>query len=81
MDKVNEIADKDITFTINDQLFFEVLMMEIRASAIAYSINKKKTEKSREKQLYEEIKTLESNLNEENLTELEEKKEQLQQQD
>lgn len=39
----NEIPPKDLIFTINDQLFFEVLLMEIRGKTISYSSFLKKT--------------------------------------
>jgi exonuclease III len=76
-DQINEIANDEVQFTINDQLFFEVLLMEIRASTIAYSINKKKEENMREKELTMEITKLESDINIHNLKELEDKKEEL----
>ena len=39
------IPDEEIQFTINDQLFLEVLLMELRGQSISYAIykNKQKT--------------------------------------
>jgi exonuclease III len=44
LDEIDGIPNKDIQFTINDQTFFEVLLMEIRGKSIAYSCHKKKTD-------------------------------------
>ena len=53
------IENNDIQFTINDQLFFETLLMEIRGKTIAYASYKKKTSDQRENQLIKEINKLE----------------------
>ena len=34
---IGEISNSDLSFTINEQLFFEVLLMEIRGKTISYS--------------------------------------------
>ena len=39
----DNIRNADIEFDINDQLFFEILMMIIRGNTIRYSAQKKKT--------------------------------------
>ena len=38
----SDIFDKTIEFQINDQLFFEVLLMEIRGKTISYAAHKKR---------------------------------------
>ena len=40
-DRISDIHDNEITFTIDDQLFLETLMMELRAKYIAYGSYKK----------------------------------------
>ena len=39
----NNISNSEIQFTINDQLFLETLLMNIRGKSIAYSVFKKKS--------------------------------------
>ena len=62
-DNIQNVANENISFMINDQLFFEVLMMEIRGKTISYSTHKKKEEEKEEKSLIKEIKELEANNN------------------
>lgn len=40
--QLQNIAIKDLQFTISDQLFLDVLSMEIRSKTIVYSLKKKK---------------------------------------
>ena len=42
---VRDISYKDLNITINDQLFFEVLLMEIRGKTISYASFLKRTRK------------------------------------
>ena len=49
---LKSIHPKDIHFNINDQLFFEMLLMEIRAKTISYSARKKKEMFDLETKLY-----------------------------
>ena len=71
----NETNNADINFTISDQLFLEVLLMEIRGKTISYASYKKKQMDKTEKNLIEEINNLvQNNLNN---TLLEEKRETL----
>ena len=56
---INDINNSEMKFSINDQLFFEVLLMEIRGKTISYSCHKKKTEDKTEKKLISEIEALE----------------------
>ena len=39
---MTEIRNKDIQFTINDQLFLDTLLMEIRGKTISYASYKAK---------------------------------------
>ena len=79
LEKLAEVQNDEIVFQIDDQLFFEVLLMEIRAATISYCIKKKKEENALERTLIEEINLLEADINELNVPSLEGKKEQLQQ--
>ena len=50
MDQINNIPDDQIQFVINDQLFLETLLMELRGKSISFSSYKKKTlEKKRKR--------------------------------
>lgn len=51
----------DLQPNINDQLFLEVLLMEIRAMTLGYSALKKKHENNEEKTLIKDIQELEKN--------------------
>ena len=57
---LDNIPDSEIQFTINDQLFLETLLMEIRAKTISYSIFKTRQNKDNEKDLLNDIRKLES---------------------
>ena len=48
---ISEIPNQELIFDINDQLFFETLMFEIRGKTIAYSSMIKKEENKREEDL------------------------------
>ena len=63
-----------ILFTINDQLFFEILLLEIRGVTISYASYKKKRETIEEDTLVKRIELLESipDLSQSDITELEE---------
>lgn len=56
---IKDIPIQDLNLAINDQLFFEVLMMEIRGESISFSSHSKKQEKILEEELEQEIETLE----------------------
>ena len=60
-DYVTTISDHEIQFTINDQLFLETLLMEIRGKTISFSSFTKKRNNEKEKNLISEINTLEEN--------------------
>lgn len=63
IDHLSDIPDAELQFTINDQLFLEILLMAIRGKTISYASYKKRQERKRETELIEEIKQLESQVN------------------
>ena len=56
------IANDEIQFNINDQLFLETLLMMIRGNTIKNSSEKKKKRVKEEKTLEEDIKRLENEI-------------------
>ena len=78
VNNIDNIPNDDIAFVINDKLFFETLMMEIRGKTISYSTFKKKTELEKERELEKEIIDLEQSLQDNNVSHLEKLKTQLQ---
>ena len=56
---INSLANKNLTLKIDDQLFFEVLLMEIRGKTISYSSYLKKKNNQRENELISDIDNLE----------------------
>ena len=62
IDYVLDMKNKDINLTINDELFLETLLMEIRGKTISYSSYKVKVKNNYEKHLMEEISHIEQNL-------------------
>ena len=56
------IANDEIQFNINDQLFLETLLMMIRGNTIKYSSEKKRKTVKEEKALEEDIKRLENEI-------------------
>lgn len=77
----NQTTNENIKFDINDQLFLETLLMIIRGNTIKYSAFRKKQTYETEKKLENDIKVLEdkvnkdfSNINEQILDELAQKK-------
>ena len=56
---IDEVSNEEIKFTVNDQLFYETLLMQIRGKTISYSCFKKKLINNRERKLIEEINILE----------------------
>ena len=67
---VEDTENTDLNLTINDQLFFEMLLMEIRGKTISYASFKKKQGDQKEKQILKDIEKLEENeeLNKDELT-------------
>ena len=56
---INDISIKDLKLDINDQLFFEILLLEIRGKTIQYSSYKKKCQVKEEETILNEIERLE----------------------
>ena len=78
-ENIKEIPTESIQLTISDQLFLDVLIMEIRAKTITYGINKKRQLNEREDYLEKEIQRLEREVNTQNKNvELQKKKDELQ---
>ena len=71
---IHKIDEEELLLTINDQLFFEMILLKIRGSCISYASFKKKEETRLENEIMSIIKHLEDNLNENNVYQLEEKK-------
>ena len=78
MDNIANVGNDEIQFVINDQTFFEMVLLEIRGRTISYASYKKKKETEKENLLKREISELEKKVDENNLQTLEMKKEQLQ---
>ena len=76
MENIKNINDEELQFLINDQLFFEVLLLEIRGKTIAYASYKKKQNEKEEKELQIDISQMENktNLTQEQIENLEYKK-------
>ena len=79
-DKINDVSDDSLTFTIDDQLFFEILLLEIRGATISYSSHKKRKENQEEIRIRKRIEELEllDNLDHLSMLELDEMKTRLQ---
>ena len=73
----NQIPIPQLEFNINDQLFFDTLLMEIRGKTISYSSYKKKCQDKKEVLLTEEIKLIEENFDPTKETLLKEKQKEL----
>ena len=76
-ENIKDVDNESLCLTINDQLFFEVLLMEIRGKSISYSSYKKREDNKQEKRLNDEITELENDLNDTNIYTLEAKKTEL----
>ena len=76
---LSNIPISDISLSINDQLFLEVLLMKIRSKTISYSAFKKKKLEEQEKRLLSEIENLEKkhNLTEDDLKDIKTRKDDL----
>ena len=51
IENIENIPDQQNQFTINDQLFLETLLIELRGKSISYSSYKKKQEEQKKKKL------------------------------
>ena len=69
---IYEISNENLVFQIDDQLFFEQLLMNVRGVTIGYCSRKKKEREAQVKTLEEEITQLEITRNNDNSTETEE---------
>lgn len=70
IENLDNIPNEEIQFIINDQLFLETLLMELRGQSISYGSFKKKQENKFESDLLLEINKLEQSLNTEKVDEL-----------
>lgn len=79
LDNISNVPNDQLTFVIDNRLFFETLMCEIRGKTISYATYKKKEENKREVSLERKIHKLEldTELREDEITTLEELKAQL----
>ena len=77
LENIDQIPDDELQFIINDSLFLETLMMEIRGKSISYASYKKKAKNKEEKELITKIQNLEEKLVEETIPKVEELKQQL----
>ena len=68
---IEDIPDEDIQFVINDQLFLDVILMELRGQSISYACYKSKQRNNREKELIKNIGEIEGCVNENNIDRLE----------
>lgn len=71
LDHIENIPDDELQFVINDQLFLDVLLMEIRGTSISYASFQNKNRDSREKHLIKTISDLEKDINKDTSEELE----------
>ena len=62
-DNLSKTSSKDIQFAVSDQLFLDVLLMEIRSKTIAYATMKKKTIRVLEEELETKIRLIEKRVN------------------
>ena len=62
-DTINEIPETNLQLSIDEPLFFDTLLMEIRGKTISYSSYKKKQENTKEQDLIKEIGKLENEAN------------------
>ena len=76
--EIDNVPLDEISFQIDDDLFLETLLMKIRGETIAYASRKKKLENLREKELEQQILDHEKVLNNDNLQELHNLKQELQ---
>lgn len=77
-ENIDNIPDDEIEFIIDDNLFLETLLMEIRGSAISFASFRKKKNSEREVFLNSEIEKLENDLTEDSFPLLEAYKNELQ---
>ena len=61
LDEIHNIPNEELQFMINDQLFLDTLLMEIRGDAISYASFKNKQRNKRENKLIKQIEEIENN--------------------
>ena len=71
INQAETIPDEEIQYTINDQLFLIVLLMELRGQLISYASYKNKQKYNREKELINNIGEIEGCINTNNIEQLE----------
>ena len=62
LEEINNIPNEEIQFIINDQLFFDTILMEIRGESISYASFKNKQRNTRESILIKRIEELEDSI-------------------
>ena len=67
LEDLDNIPNEEIQFTISDQLFLDVLLMEVRGKSISYASFKNKERDAREKVIIKIIADLEDNETENDL--------------
>ena len=77
-ENLGSIPNSELQLQISDQLFFEMLLLEIRGKSISYAAHRNKERKKEEENLIKEIADMEKNLQEKDIQILETKKESLQ---
>ena len=65
--ELDNIPHDELELMINDQLFFEMLLLEIRGKTIAYSSRRKRNQDKTEANLMNEIQTLQNDIEEKEL--------------
>jgi len=76
-DNIETIPDQEIQFVINDQLFLNTVLMEIRGKAISYCSYKTKSRNNRENQIKVELEQHEKSFTESNVLIIDELKKEL----
>ena len=71
------IRDEDLTLMIDDQLFFEMILIEIKGKCISHAFYQEKERAKLETEIITDIKLLKENLNEDNVQLLEQKRQEL----
>lgn len=69
-ENISDVPDDEIQFVIDDQLFLETLLMELRGKSISFASFRKKQTDKHEQELIKRIKNIEENLTENNQDEL-----------
>ena len=77
LDEINNIPNKEMQFLINDQLFLDTLLMEIRGESISYASFKNKQINKRENILIKQIEELQNSTDDRNIEHLEKLKTEL----